>query len=358
MNIILLDLEWNQPFPNQRLKKQGNVSLLYEVIQIGAVLMSEDGRILSNFSAQVCARQYKKINPFVAKVTKLSTKDIQQGCTLTEAMQAFYLWANLPETADSTFLATWSESDLPILKNNLDFYRIANHLPQQYFDLQAVYACIALGKRKSLSVEKALESLEIAVEKPLHQAWVDAEYSAQIYAVLATYAGSLMPKILADFVYDHRVPRTMKQPLPIKKSRKSLLQMFRQKKYTCPSCGEVLQKPGPKVAAEVEADAAVAVKGCNNVKNETVQNQNKSASVREGKKRKFFAYQQTLLCPLHGEIEVKLSMKHDLSEEFYQGQVHLKRSLPGANSWNLLPPLAPEISEAETSEAGFATKPV
>ena len=47
MNYVVLDMEWNQPYPGEKLVYRNNLCLSSEIIQIGAVKLSEKCVFLS-----------------------------------------------------------------------------------------------------------------------------------------------------------------------------------------------------------------------------------------------------------------------------------------------------------------------
>ena len=73
MNYIVMDMEWNQPWPGSyAARKVLPVEIHGEIIQIGAVRMLEDGSVADEFQVLVRPKYYKKLNSRVAKLTGLS----------------------------------------------------------------------------------------------------------------------------------------------------------------------------------------------------------------------------------------------------------------------------------------------
>ena len=70
MQFIVLDMEWNQPWPGSyAAKKVLPVQIHGEIIQIGAVRLLEDGTVADEFQVLVCPKYYKKLNSRVSKLT-------------------------------------------------------------------------------------------------------------------------------------------------------------------------------------------------------------------------------------------------------------------------------------------------
>ena len=63
MNYIVLDMEWNQPWPGSpSAKKVLPVQIRGEIIQIGAVRMTEDEKVAVEFLVLIKAKFYRLLN--------------------------------------------------------------------------------------------------------------------------------------------------------------------------------------------------------------------------------------------------------------------------------------------------------
>ena len=72
MQYIVLDMEWNQPWPGSyAAQKVLPVQIHGEIIQIGAVRLLETGKIADEFQVLVRPKYYKKLNSRVSKLTGL-----------------------------------------------------------------------------------------------------------------------------------------------------------------------------------------------------------------------------------------------------------------------------------------------
>ena len=110
MQYIVLDMEWNQPWPGSyAARKVLPVEIHGEIIQIGAVRMLEDGSIADEFQVLVRPKYYKKLNSRVAKLTGIRDSDLKErGLPFNDALQRFRDWIG----GECIFL-TW---DLMILR--------------------------------------------------------------------------------------------------------------------------------------------------------------------------------------------------------------------------------------------------
>lgn len=76
MQYIVLDLEWNQPWPGSYSAKKVLPSPIRgEIVQIGAVRMPCEGTVADEFQTLIRPAYYKKMNRKVASLTGI--KDTQ-----------------------------------------------------------------------------------------------------------------------------------------------------------------------------------------------------------------------------------------------------------------------------------------
>lgn len=70
MNYIVLDMEWNQPWPGSpSSKKVLPVSIRGEIIQIGAVRLTPEGAPADEFQVMITPKVYRHLNRRVSKLT-------------------------------------------------------------------------------------------------------------------------------------------------------------------------------------------------------------------------------------------------------------------------------------------------
>ena len=126
MQYIVLDMEWNQPWPGSPSAKKVLPSPIRgEIVQIGAVRMPRDGEVADEFQTLIRPAYYKKMNRKVASLTGIKDSVLKErGKPFREAMQAFHDWCG----EDAAFL-TWGFDDIVILKENLTLYGISTPRP-------------------------------------------------------------------------------------------------------------------------------------------------------------------------------------------------------------------------------------
>ncbi len=127
MEYIVLDLEWNSAY----YKPQGR--FINEIIQIGAVKLDENFKIIDKFQIYIKSRLVKKLSNRTINLTGITTEKMQTGVGFREAVSRYNIWAG-----DSAITMTWSDSDLYaivensriFLDNSVQFYM------RDYIDLQ------------------------------------------------------------------------------------------------------------------------------------------------------------------------------------------------------------------------------
>lgn len=91
MQYIILDMEWNQAWPgSQRGTAAAAEPMRGEIVQIGAVRMSEDQEIGDEFQVLIRPKYFKKMNSKVAKLTGIRDSVLREhGIPFAEAIEQF-----------------------------------------------------------------------------------------------------------------------------------------------------------------------------------------------------------------------------------------------------------------------------
>ena len=174
MKYIILDMEWNQPY-NAKVTVRENVSLCGEIIQIGAVRLDENFNTIGEFDIMIAPKYYKKMHEYVARITKITTKELQeQGVPFVDAFYKFKSWCG----SDFVFL-TWGPDDVGILRDNMSAYGIdTDWLPDSY-DAQMIFAHQIIKKKQQTSLTAAMEMVGEPALKA-HDALNDAKNTAVV----------------------------------------------------------------------------------------------------------------------------------------------------------------------------------
>ena len=178
---VIFDMEWNQPFPGKQYSFDAS-NLKGEIIDIGAVKYRyENGGVsrISEFSATIRPRCYKKLHYHVKKVTHKCNEDLKTGVSFEEAINQFLDFCD-----SSCILVGWGTSDPDMLKTNLKFFGLDSELRRAFLDLQPIFSRFAGEKGKQRSVEYAVDYFKIPKDDTFHSALADAHYTALVFGEL------------------------------------------------------------------------------------------------------------------------------------------------------------------------------
>ena len=177
MQYIVLDLEWNQTYHEKAVATQKALSIRLrgEVIQIGAVKLSESLDIIGSYRITVKPRFYKKIHRHVMRLTGIDQAQLDHGVPLAEAMESFHRFCG----DDAVFL-TWGPDDLPMLFDNLRANKLEAPFMSRYYDMQPMFNRETDGEKRQRSLEFAMEHFGIEMNLPAHDALNDAYFTALV----------------------------------------------------------------------------------------------------------------------------------------------------------------------------------
>ncbi len=187
MDYIVLDMEWNQPWPGSpSSKKVLPVQIRGEIIQIGAVRVTEDQQVADEFQVLVKPRYYRRLNRRVSKLTGIKEAQLrEEGIPMAEAMERFRTWCG----EDVTFL-TWGFDDITILRENLRLYGIDESWVSRWYNAQMIFNAQTDGTTAQKALKTAMEIFEIEATRPAHDALGDAYHTALICAKLDLKKGT------------------------------------------------------------------------------------------------------------------------------------------------------------------------
>jgi len=182
LKYIIFDLEFNAPFKIDRKTKQlkrGNTNPLcpQEIIEIGAVKVSEEFEIEDTFQQFVRPQLYLKLHPKVKSKTQISLEDIQGGRAIDEVICLFRSWIGV----EDYLLCSWGSDDINELKRNCKYFKINTDWIDGFKDIQkSSMKILNLPMSQQLGLKRALEILEIPIDSKFHKALNDSIYTAKI----------------------------------------------------------------------------------------------------------------------------------------------------------------------------------
>ena len=187
MNYIVMDMEWNQPWPGSpSSRKVLPVAIRGEIIQIGAVRITEDQEVADEFQVLIKPKYYRHLNRRVSKLTGIKESRLKdEGVSFPDAMAAFREWCG----EDITFL-TWGFDDIGILKENLRLFGLEENWTDRWYNAQMIFNAQTDGSTSQKALSKALEIFGIEPSRPAHDALGDAYHTALICARLDLKKGA------------------------------------------------------------------------------------------------------------------------------------------------------------------------
>ena len=187
MQYIVLDMEWNQPWPGSpSSRKVLPVQIRGEIIQIGAVRVTEDQQVADEFQVLIKPKYYRRLNRRVGKLTGIKESQLRdEGRSMTDAMEQFRAWCG----EDVVFL-TWGFDDITILRENLLLYGIDDSWVGRWYNAQMIFNAQTDGSNAQKALKTAMEIFEIEATRPAHDALGDAYHTALICAKLDLKRGT------------------------------------------------------------------------------------------------------------------------------------------------------------------------
>ena len=187
MNYIVLDMEWNQPWPGSpSSRKVLPVQIRGEIIQIGAVRLTEDQQVTDEFQIMIKPKYYRHLNRRVSKLTGIKESRLkEEGVSFAYAMEQFRAWCG----EDIVFL-TWGFDDIGILRENLQLHGLPIDWTGRWYNAQMVFNAQTDGSTAQKALKTAMEIFGIEATRPAHDALGDAYHTALICARLDLKKGA------------------------------------------------------------------------------------------------------------------------------------------------------------------------
>lgn len=177
MKYVIFDLEWNQ-CPSG--KEKENKRLPFEIIEIGAVKLDDERNYMGEYHQLICPEVYDELHRVTRDIIKLNMEDLKAGKPFGEAVKAFFKWC----AKDGEYIfASWGSMDLTELQRNCRFFKINHHFdrPLIYYDIQKLFSLSYDDGRSRVSLETAIDELQIDKDIPFHSALSDAIYTSKVF---------------------------------------------------------------------------------------------------------------------------------------------------------------------------------
>lgn len=178
MNYIVFDLEWNQSNTG---KEPECEKIPFEIIDFGAIRMSEDRKMIGEFNQLVKPQIYSQIHHITSKIIHLHMQDLLRGKIFVDVMNEF-----LEFCGDDCMFCTWGPLDLFEMQRNMRFYGMKplSNGPLKYYDVQKLYSIAFEDGKSKRNLESVVDELNIEKDIPFHRAFSDAYYTAKVMEIL------------------------------------------------------------------------------------------------------------------------------------------------------------------------------
>lgn len=203
MNYIIMDLEWNQS--NTGTEKEVR-ELPFEIIEIGAIKLNKDHKMIDEFSELIKPVVYKEMHHITRKLIHLQIEELEKGRPFPEVMGQFLNWCG-----EDYIFCTWGPLDLTELQRNIRFYGMKPlcDRPMAFLDVQKLFSIVYEDSKTRRALEYAVDFLEMEKDIPFHRAFSDAYYTAKILAglpdpaieKLVSYDVFMTPKTREDEIH-------------------------------------------------------------------------------------------------------------------------------------------------------------
>ncbi|MGI6725975.1 MAG: exonuclease domain-containing protein [Christensenellales bacterium] len=242
MNYIVMDLEWNQPLSHKSAQyRRYGKQLMFDMIQIGAVKLDEELRMIGSFNQYIQPGLYRKLHPRISRITNIRQEDLANAPGFIQALARFTQWCG-----DNYALITWGCDDVSVFQQNLNYYLKEEYAMPPVYDLQCLYSKQAgLTVKNRTGLQNAMASYHIvaSMEHPFHSAVDDAYYTALILQKMPS------PRDVLDY------PQKARELIPSKITRNekaddlrftTLEQAVKSRpaaQPNCPVCGKRMKIP-------------------------------------------------------------------------------------------------------------------
>ncbi len=237
MNLIVIDLEWNTASRSQKVDADLAAKMMFEIIEIGAVKMTDDLSVGEQFHRYVTPVLYKKIQFHIAAVTKRTQQSLRDGVVFSQAAEEFSQFAG-----ENPILVSWGSADPEVYISNCQFHDKAGGFRFQALNAQSVFSGLAEGATsgEQRSVEYALDFLRLPKDLPFHKAISDAIYAARILSrtlefELAERPEETIESLLKPYLYDPFLTRQHETVVEIDKSL-DVMSYLEHYDFVCPAC--------------------------------------------------------------------------------------------------------------------------
>jgi len=149
-----------------------------EIIEIGAVMVSPLGEVLSKFSKFVKPHVNPRLSGFCKKLTSISQSDVDHAQKFPKVIDQFQEWIDIWD--EDYLLCSWGAYDKVMLSVNSDLHKLETNWLDHHADLKQQYHTIK-GEHKLTGLKNTIKKEGMEWTGVHHRAISDAENTAKIF---------------------------------------------------------------------------------------------------------------------------------------------------------------------------------
>lgn len=180
MPYIVVDFEWNQAMsPKSSIFNRLPIKLRGEIIQIGAVKLSDGLTPADEFQMDIKPIYFRKMHHRVKKLTGFDSDRLNNGTSFCDALDEFRQWCG-----DDCTLLTWGYDDKNIMEQNIILHDKDWDWINKWINLQVIYNIQVAGNKNQTALSTAMEHFGIEQTRIAHDALGDAYNTALVCSML------------------------------------------------------------------------------------------------------------------------------------------------------------------------------
>ena len=174
MQYIVLDMEWNQAWPGSYAAKRVPERFRGEIIQIGAVRVTDRQIVGDEFQVLIKPKVFRKLNKKVSQLTGIKDAQLaEHGIPFPDAMEQFRDWCG-----DDCVFLTWGFDDIGILKENMALHNLDDSWVDRWYNAQMIFNAQTDGATAHKALKTAMQMTGVEASRPAHDALGDAYHTA------------------------------------------------------------------------------------------------------------------------------------------------------------------------------------
>lgn len=205
MKYICIDLEMSELTQIERSFSNG---LRHEVIQIGAIMVDENFKIISKFNTFV-KPEFSQISSFLEELTGISNSMVEDAPSFLVAFDNYVSWVTEKSNGDEYLTFCWSPSDYNQLFRECSAKgkhrkELINEIMTSFVDLQSMFGAW-IEWEKPVSLDMALSLCEFEFVGDRHSAYYDAVNTSRIlFRFLQNNSNCKFPLIYKEGTKSHK----------------------------------------------------------------------------------------------------------------------------------------------------------